>query len=180
VGDALGNKHAQYLKESDERVTPDVSVTNSHIVRHRGSCRSGSWEGLMGRVADVCRPTSHDDSRSYDGGDSEVKVTRLATGALRRPPRGNETQSGASSQEAACRLAAASRAATGAGSSRDGRENSTKPGLDDQSQQASRPMETPGTSTKASKTSARGRTRQSPMLAHETSPVSGASVVGMT
>jgi hypothetical protein len=29
-------------------------------------------------------------------------------------------------------------------------------------------------------TSARNRTRQSPMLTHETSPVSGASVVGMT
>jgi hypothetical protein len=97
VGDALGIEHAWYLKESGERVTPDVSVTNFHIVRHRGSCPSGSWEGLMGRVADVCRPTSHDDSGSYDGGDSEVKVTRLATSALRRPPRGNEIRSGASS-----------------------------------------------------------------------------------
>jgi hypothetical protein len=136
VGDALGNEHARYLKESGERVTPDVSVTNFHIVRHRGSCRSGSWEGLMGRVADVCRPTLHDDSRSYDGGDSKVKVTRLATGALRRPPRGSKTRSGASPQEAACRLAAhrlaiASRATTGAGSSRDGRGNSAGPSLND-------------------------------------------------
>jgi hypothetical protein len=40
--------------------------------------------------------------------------------------------------------------------------------------------ENPGTSTKTSKTSARRRTRRSPMLTHETSPVSGASVVGMT
>jgi hypothetical protein len=38
----------------------------------------------------------------------------------------------------------------------------------------------PGTWTKMSKTSARRRTRRSPMLAHETSPVLGASVVGMT
>jgi hypothetical protein len=30
------------------------------------------------------------------------------------------------------------------------------------------------------KTSARKRTRRSPMLTHETSPVSGASVMGMT
>jgi hypothetical protein len=41
-------------------------------------------------------------------------------------------------------------------------------------------MQNPGTSTKMSKTSARRRTRRSPMLTHETSPVSGASVVGMT
>jgi hypothetical protein len=33
---------------------------------------------------------------------------------------------------------------------------------------------------KMSKTSARRRTRRSPMLTHETLPVSGASVVGMT
>jgi hypothetical protein len=38
----------------------------------------------------------------------------------------------------------------------------------------------PGTSMKTSKTSAKRRTRRSPMLAHETSLVSGASVVGMT
>jgi hypothetical protein len=38
----------------------------------------------------------------------------------------------------------------------------------------------PGTSMKTSKTSAKRRTHRSPMPAHETSPVSGASVVGMT
>jgi hypothetical protein len=66
----------------------------------------------MGHVADVRQPTSHDDSGSHDGGDSEVKMTRLATSALRRPPRGNKTRGGASSQEAARRLAAASRVAS--------------------------------------------------------------------
>jgi hypothetical protein len=30
----------------------------------------------MGHVADVCRPTPHDDPRSYGEGDSEVKATR--------------------------------------------------------------------------------------------------------
>jgi hypothetical protein len=88
----------------------------------------------MGHVADVCRPTPHDDSRSYGEGDSEVKMTRLVTGALRWPPCGNEIRSGASSQEAARRFAAhrlavASRATTGAGSSRDGRRNSARPSL---------------------------------------------------
>jgi hypothetical protein len=63
----------------------------------------------MGHVADVCRPASHDDSGSYGGDDSEVKMTRQATGTLRRPPRGNKTQGGTSSQEAARRFAASSR-----------------------------------------------------------------------
>jgi hypothetical protein len=43
-----------------------------------------------------------------------------------------------------------------------------------------KPDQSPGTSTKTNKTSARRGTCRSPMLAHETSPVSGASVVGMT
>jgi hypothetical protein len=38
----------------------------------------------------------------------------------------------------------------------------------------------PETSTEMNKTLARKRTRRSPMQTHETSPVSGASVVGMT
>jgi hypothetical protein len=63
----------------------------------------------MGHVADVRRPASHDDSGSYGGDDSEVKMTRPATGTLRRPPRGNKTRGGASSQEAARRFAASSR-----------------------------------------------------------------------
>jgi hypothetical protein len=85
----------------------------------------------MGHVADVRQPTSHDDSGNYDGGDSEVKMTRLATGALRQPPRGNKTRSGASSQEAARRLAAASRVASGTGSSRDGRRSPARRNLED-------------------------------------------------
>jgi hypothetical protein len=74
----------------------------------------------MGHVADVCQSTPHDDSGSYDGGDSEVKMTRLATGALRRPQRGSKTQSGTISKEAACWLTTASRVNPGAGTSRDG------------------------------------------------------------
>jgi hypothetical protein len=131
VGDALGSEHARYLKKSGEGVTPDVSVTNFRIVCHCGGCRNGSWEELMGHIADVRQPTSHDDSGSYDGGDSEVKMIRLATGTLRRPPRGNKTRSGTSSQEVARRLAATSRVASGAGSSRDGRRSSAKRNLED-------------------------------------------------
>jgi hypothetical protein len=85
----------------------------------------------MGHVADVCRPTPLDDSRSYGEGDSEVKVTRLVTGALRRPLHGNTIRSGTISQEAAHRFAASNRAASWNGSSRDGREDSARPSLDD-------------------------------------------------
>jgi hypothetical protein len=85
----------------------------------------------MGHVADVHQPTSHDDSGTYHGGGSEVKMIRLATGALRRPPRGNKTRSGASSQEVAHRFAAASRVASGTGSSRDGRRNPARRNLED-------------------------------------------------
>jgi hypothetical protein len=63
----------------------------------------------MGHVAGVRQLTSHDDSGSYGGDDPKVKMTRLATGTLRRPPRGNKTRGGTSSQEAARQFAASSR-----------------------------------------------------------------------
>jgi hypothetical protein len=66
----------------------------------------------MGHVADARSPASHDDSGSYGGDDPEVKMTRLATGTLRRPPRGNKTRGGASSQEVAHRFVASSRTAS--------------------------------------------------------------------
>jgi hypothetical protein len=90
----------------------------------------------MGHVADMRQPTSHDDSGSYNGGDSEVKMTRLATGTLRRPPCGNKTRSGAISKKAAHRLASSSRVVSGTGSSRDGRRNSAKCDLKDWSDRA--------------------------------------------
>jgi hypothetical protein len=131
----------------------------------------------MGRDTDDSPAPLRDICRNHCGG-RRVKMTGLATGAQRRPPRGNKTRSGASSQEAARRLAAASRAAPRSRlvSRRSGKLRKTQP------RRQERPSRTrnPGTSTKASKTLARRRTRQSPMLAHETSPVSGASVVGMT
>jgi hypothetical protein len=46
----------------------------------------------MGCVADECQSTPHDDSGSYDGGDSEVKMTRPAAGALCRPQRGTRPE----------------------------------------------------------------------------------------
>jgi hypothetical protein len=83
----------------------------------------------MGHVADACQSTSHDNSGSYDGGDSEVKMTRLATGALRRPQRRIKTRSSASSKEAVRRLTAASRVKPETGMARDGQRNSARLGL---------------------------------------------------
>jgi hypothetical protein len=81
-------------------------------------------------VTDINPISLHDVYRNHCGG-RWVKVIRLATGTLCRPMRGNKTQSGARFQEAACRLAAASRVASGAGSSRDGRRNCAKHNLED-------------------------------------------------
>jgi hypothetical protein len=53
VGNALHSSHARHLKERGERITPDVSATNFRIVGHCGSCHSGSWEKLMGHIADI-------------------------------------------------------------------------------------------------------------------------------
>jgi hypothetical protein len=78
----------------------------------------------MGRVADVRQSAPRGDLGSYDSCDFEVKMTRLATGALHRPQRWSKTRSGTSSKEAAHRLAAASRVKPGAGMSRDGRRSS--------------------------------------------------------
>jgi hypothetical protein len=61
----------------------------------------------MGCVADVCQSAPHDDPGNYDGGDSEVKMIRLATGTLRRPQHGIKTRSGTSSKGVAHRLATA-------------------------------------------------------------------------
>jgi hypothetical protein len=61
----------------------------------------------MGHDADIYQSALYDDLGSYDGGDSEVKMTRLATDALRRPQRGIKTRSGTSSKGAASWLATA-------------------------------------------------------------------------
>jgi hypothetical protein len=133
----------------------------------------------MGHVADVYQSTPHDDSGSYDGGDSEVKTTRLATGALHRPQRGIKTRSGTSSQGVAHRLAAARRPPAGLNPEPACLEMAggvPRYSASNQQLQDRESWDFDGNE----QTSARRRTRRSPMLTHETSPVSGASVVGMT
>jgi hypothetical protein len=51
----------------------------------------------MGRVTDASPVLSHDVCRNHCDG-RRVKMTRLATDTLRRPPRGNKTRSGAISK----------------------------------------------------------------------------------
>jgi hypothetical protein len=65
---------------------------------NRHDCHSGLWGELMGRVADICQPTQHDDSESNCGGKSEVKMTRQDIAALCWLQHGSETQSGTSSK----------------------------------------------------------------------------------
>jgi hypothetical protein len=76
-------------------------------------------------VADASLVPSCDVYRNHYSG-QRVKVTRLATGALCRPQHGSKARSSTSSEEAANRLAAASRVKPGAGTSRDGRRNSAR------------------------------------------------------
>jgi hypothetical protein len=112
-GCTLGHGRAQYLKGSGEGENPRRFTNQPHIVCSYCSCRSRSWEEPMGRVANMCQSAPHDDSGSYDGGDSEVKMIRLATGALRRPRRGIKTRSGMSPKGAVYRLTTTKQAPAG-------------------------------------------------------------------
>jgi hypothetical protein len=84
-GCALGHGRAQHFKESGEGDNPRRFGNHPHIVCNRCGCCSRSWEEPIGCVADVYQSAPHDDSGSYDGGDSEVKMTRPNAGTLRRP-----------------------------------------------------------------------------------------------
>jgi hypothetical protein len=99
---ALNPEHSQYLRRSDRGMAPDVSVTAPHRahLREGNRCghRSGSWEEPMGRAADACQSTPHDDSGSYYDG-FKVQAMRHNTAALRWPQRWIRTRSGPSSEE---------------------------------------------------------------------------------
>jgi hypothetical protein len=103
-GSALGHERAQHLKRSGEGDDTRHFGNHLHIVCNRCGCRSGSWREPMGCIADVYQPAPHDDSGSYDGGDSKVKTTRRVTGALHRPQRGIKARSDTSSKGVAYRL----------------------------------------------------------------------------
>jgi hypothetical protein len=129
----------------------------------------------MGHFTDTSLISSRDIFWNRGGG-RRVKMTRQDAGALRRPQHGIKTRSGkvprgrrtGSRPPAKLDLKPACLETAG-GAPRDLAPNQQLP---DQTKN-------PGTLTKTNETSARNGTRRSPMLTHETSPVLGASVVGM-
>jgi hypothetical protein len=134
----------------------------------------------MGHITDASLISSRD-VLWHHYGDRRVKVTRSDAAALRWLWCRDRTRSGTSSKEAAYRLATARQPLAGSDLEPACLETAGGVPRDLASKLAtSRPDKNPGTSTETNKTSARKRTRRSPMLTHETSPVSGASVVGMT
>jgi hypothetical protein len=135
----------------------------------------------MGRVADVYQSAPHDDSGNYDGVDPELQATRQVTGARRRPQRGTRARSGISSKVAAYRLTTAGQPPAGSDRELAHLETAKEVPRDLTSRPTtSRPNKESWDFDGNKLTSARIRTLQSPMLTHETSPVSGASVMGMT
>jgi hypothetical protein len=112
----------------DASVTPPPTLCTTAAVATVG--RGGE---PMGRITDVNQSIPHNDSGSYDGGDSEVKTTRQGAATLRRPwrrdqdPKRHKFQGG--SVPARDRQAAASWIGPGAGTSRDGRRSFVRLGL---------------------------------------------------
>jgi hypothetical protein len=105
VGCALNPKCSQYLRRSgrgEEGVgstAPDASITAPHRVHllkgNRCARHGGSWEEPMGRVADVCQFTPHDNLGSYYGG-RRVQAMRRYAAALCQSRRGIRTRGGSS------------------------------------------------------------------------------------
>jgi hypothetical protein len=141
----------------------------------------------MGHIADASLVSSHDVLWNHFGGRS-VKMTRQDAAALRWPL-AHCTGRGMGSRPEAAQVPRGERTGSRLSSGRQlgwtwsrpasrrlEEFRATWPG----DQQPPDQTRSPGTSTETNKTSARKRTRRSPMLTHETSPVLGASVVGIT
>jgi hypothetical protein len=134
----------------------------------------------MGHITDVSFISSCDVLWNHYG-NRRVKVTRLDTAALRWLRRRDRARSGTSSKGAAYRLVTARRLLAGSDLEPARLEMAGGVPRDLASKPAtSRPDKESWDFDGNELTSARTRTRQSPMLTHETSPVLGASVMGMT
>jgi hypothetical protein len=134
----------------------------------------------MGHITDASLISSRDVFWNHYG-DRRVKVTRQDATTLRWLRRRDGTRSGTSSKGAAHRLATARQPL--AGSDLEPAHLETAGGVprDLASKPAtSRPDKESWDFDGNKLTSARTRTRRSPMQTHETSLVSGASVMGMT
>jgi hypothetical protein len=166
---------------------PNASVTapfSSHRAHPKEGNRcdhhSGSWEEPTGRVTDACQATPHDIPQNHYG-DRRVQATGRYTAALRPVTAWVQDPKWFKFRGAGRRLAAAEQPKDGLilELARLETADDTPQGL------TSRPMifgpdEESWDFDGSVLASAMNRIRQSPMLTHDTSPVSGASVVGMT
>jgi hypothetical protein len=162
-------------------VTAPLSSHRAHPREgNRRGHRSGSWVEPTGRDADARRATPRDVSRSYYG-DRKVQATgryaavsRPVAAWVQDPKRFKFRRAGrrlaAAEQPKAGPVLEPARPETAGSTPRDLAIRAT----------TSKPDEESWDFDGRESTSARNRTRQSPMLTHEISPVSEASVVGMT
>jgi hypothetical protein len=162
-------------------ITAPFSLHHAHPQEgNRCGRHSGSWEEPTGHVADACQTTRYDILGSYYGG-GKVKATggyAAAHGPVaawiqdlkRFKFRGAGRRLAVAEQPKAGSILEPARPETAGDTSRDLTSRST----------TSEPDEEYWDFDGSALTLARNRTRRSPMLTHETSPVSGASVVGMT
>jgi hypothetical protein len=134
----------------------------------------------MGHITDASHISSRDVVWNHYG-DRRVKVTRQDAAALRWLRCRDGTRSGTSSKGAAYRLATARQPLAGSGLEPARLEMAGGVPRDLASKPANSRSDDGSWDFDGNKlTLARIRTHQSPMQTHETSPVSGASVVGMT
>jgi hypothetical protein len=166
---------------------PNASVTapfSSHSAHpqegDRCNLHSGSWEEPTGRVVDACQATPHDVLRSYYGG-CKVKATRRYATAFRPVAAWVQDPKRFKFRGAGRRLAAAEQPKAGLDLEPACPETAgdTLQGLTSRSM-TSKLGEESGDFNGSVLTSAKIRTHRSPMQTHETLPVSGASVIGMT
>jgi hypothetical protein len=168
-------------------VAPNTSVTAPLSSRHahpregnRRGHRIGSWVEPTRHDADARQATPCDVSRRYCG-DHKVQATGRYTAALGPVAAWVQTPKQFKFRGARRRLAAAEQPKAGP---------ALEPAHPEMAGDTPRSLTSRPTTFEPDEgsrdfdgresTSARNRTRRSPMLTHETSPISGASVVGMT
>jgi hypothetical protein len=146
-----------------------------------GLMRVNQTRGVsMGRITDVGLVSPHDILWNHYE-DRRVQVTRQDTAALCWPQRGIRARSDTSSEGPLTGLRPHGGRQPDRSWSRHVPRRPVKlHGTWPQDQQPPGRTTNPGTSTETNKTSVRKGTRRSPMQTHETSLVSGATVVGMT
>jgi hypothetical protein len=158
-------------------------LSSHHAHPREGNCRghrSGSWEEPTGCDADAHQATPHEVSRSYYG-DHKVRTMRHYAAAFKPVAVWVQTTRWFKTRGAGRQLAAMRQPPAGSVLEPAHLETADDTPQDLTPRPAtSEPNEKSWDFDERELASARNRTRRSPMLTHETSPVLGASVVGMT